>query len=671
MRIDPARLFSPSPHLSPAKRSPDGQGLAEKGNQPAETLPSAWHFEHNDWLVGGLGVWPTSFLLEDALPLWKQRLHAWCPTHFPKANSRWPHESQVYLHHQGRTVFFSGHLFLSVLKHMGRKRQSCPQRLIHLLLAGRPLASHAQPFLASRRFHLGRARATTNGQVCSVIHMQPSPSTRSLIAHLAEAQLSWSGKDPIQELAPLKSKLQQHAVPEVFENPSLQAMVQNWVMDGPKPHYRAQALAAHPFPLAGLVMRQWQPKEIQPYELSVDQDAFDLAPINALIDHGKAWKPALLQHVLSFLEPLKNAPDILALHEDIRRGFQRLSKTSGQFFIPTPLAFFSRRHCSGDGISFPGLTSAPMYVRMVWLMGVLQVTDLPRSGEQWASCFTLLNTLTQLPDGVNHYHSELTIHAKRERIRHYRTHTRGLTRATDPKEWLISTLDQSLLSQVRWDVYPWIARAFDDTCLPLAHWSPRLWLRAHQALHLAHRRATRRQIEALAREQENVAGIEHQAAWPACLPTRATHAGYCFDALLNPITLTKEGDRMGHCVAGYVGACARGHSRIYSMTSKEGGASVTLELVQPAPGQAPVIAQLQGPLNALATDKATQAAAAFVAALASWPDHRAWPAVELAPCWERFLNAKQSVEDDQFHQDVRRWVLQHTPPSSHQIAPVQ
>ena len=671
MRIDPARLFSPPPHLSPAKRSPDGHGLAEKGNQPAETLPSAWHFEHNDWLVGGLGVWPTSFLLKDALPLWKQRLHAWCPTHFPKANSRWPHESQVYLHHQGRTVFFSGHLFLSVLKHMGRKRQSCPQRLIHLLLAGRPLASHTRPFAASRFFNLGRSRTPTDGNAYSITQAFPSQSTRTLITHLDDVQLSWRGKDVVQELAPLKGKLQLHGVPDVFENPSHQALVQNWVMDGPKPHYRSQALGAHPLPLAGLVLRQWQPRKIQPYDLGEDPGAFDLAPINALIDQGHAWKPAMLQHVLSFLDPLKNAPDFLALLEEVQRGFQRLSKTSGTLFIPTSFAFPSSSQDRQGQFSFPGLSSAPAYVRMVWLMGLLQVADLPRSGEQWASCFTLLNTLTQLPDGVNHHHSELTIHAKRERIRHYRTHTRGLTRATDPKEWLISTLDQSLLSQVRWDVYPWIARAFDDTCLPLAHWSPRLWLRAHQALHLAHRRATRRQIEALARQQESVAGLEHQAAWPACLPTRAALAGYRFHALLNPIVLTKEGDRMGHCVAGYVGACASGKSRIYSMEAEAGEERVTLELVQAERGHFPVVAQLQGPYNSSPTDQATQAVQAFLESIKSWPDHKAWPSVELSPCWQRFLNARQSVEDEPFFEDVRNWVACNAPRIPDQTPPVQ
>jgi hypothetical protein len=656
MRIDPALLF---PFVvGPRLGDWVVQGYGHDGEPPHE-----WHFEHDGWLVGGQQVWPTEKCLKEARPLWWHRLHAAWPSRFPL--SKTGNTRVVYLHREGWTAFVHSDLLFSVIKHMVRRKQSSPQTLIALLLRGKPLSFFSQ------RKALPQQQAWEPMDATSPWNLGHIPRRHVLNMAPAEEHADpqrWRGNGSRRQtgdLQPLYERLTAmldgHPIAEAFPCALFLAHFQNWIQSGPQPLYRSQALAAHPLLMGGLLLEQWQPLSAHP-SIHWSPQRFNPTLLNHLterIDRGLPWQSLLCEHLLGRIPQSEDWPDAQAIAVELRRGFKRLSKPSAAAFLPADCIFPG---------SSPKVWAGALFVRswntssnqlpfvVIWLLGVLEKQDLPQSVAQWRSCSLLLGTLMSHPLGTA---AEMTHFDQRQRFRHYRTILKGLTPATHPDDWLISQEEHSVLEQWH-DTHTWLTRAAHPYPLSERPWGATAWRRAHHAFHLAHRRATRRQIERLARLHGHRPHAALEVVWPACLPRQRDHGGYRFQALLNPLALTQEGDLLGHCVAGYVEPCAQGLSRIYSIVSHDDTEAATLELYQPTPGKPPAVAQLQGPRNTLPSRALQLSVAQFMAALEAWPDHRAWPCVELSTEWQRCLNERGHVEDDQFWEEIRTWISKHT-----------
>lgn len=650
MRIDPSRLFF---------FHPDGsQGRPSLSVSTQDDAEQDWHFEHDGWLVGGQHVWPTEDDLNEALPLWRHRLHAAWPSRFPP--NKTGDVRLVYLHREGWTAFLHCDLLFSVLKHMRRRKQFSPQKLIALLLRGKPLSFYSRRRAPPPRKAWGSIDTTSPWNTAHpprrhVLLMAPAGEHADPRKWHSNSRWQASNLKPLQER--LMGLLAGHPIASSFPHALPLAHFQNWIQAGPKPLYRSQALAAHPLLMGGLLLEQWQPTSAHP---SIHWSAQRFSPtlLNNLterIDQGLPWQSLLCDHLLTRIPQGEGWPDAHTVAAELRRGFKRLSKPSAAAFLPADCIFPDSSHevwAEAFFVRSWNTSSAKLPFVVIWLLGVLEKQDLPQSAAQWRSCSLLLGALMSHPLGTD---AEMTFFEQRQRLRDYRTILKGLAPATHPHEWLISHEDQSAFAQWH-DTHTWLTRAAQPLRPPVRPWGAAGWVRTHHALHLAHRRATRRQIERLARLHGHRPHAALEIVWPACLPRQRDHEGYRFQALLNPLALTQEGDLLRHCVAGYVDQCAQGLSRIYSIVSKDDREAATLELHQPKPGELPVVAQLQGPQNTQPSRALQSSVSQFMASLKAWPDHRAWPYVELSPEWQRCLNERGHMEDEQFWEDVRAWV---------------
>jgi len=646
MRIDPSLLFKACP-------SPPRGWMPVHGQGRDVDPPDEWHFEHQGWLVGGRFAWPTAQQANKALPLLRHRLQAAWPAWFPPSQKN--DLRFVYLHKDGWTAFFPHDLLYSVLNHMVRRQQSCPQKLISLLLMGKPLSFYSRRMARQKN---RREQATVTRPWNTGHH----PHSHTLIMAPSGDFADPRPQEEKSTTTPLQDRLMLllagHPIALAFPDPLHLAHFQNWILAGPKPVYRSQALAAQPLLMGGLLLEQWQPTSAHP-SIHRSPQRFDPILLNNLtdrIDQGLPWQSLLCDHLLTRIPQGENCPDASTIAEELRRGFKRLSRPSSGVFLPAHQIFpeSAADLWAGAGFVRAWGTNSPMLpFVLVWLLGVFEKRDLPQSLNQWRSCSALLNTLIHHPLGTE---TNLTTFEQRQRLRHYRTILKGLAPATHPEDWLISHEAQNAFEQWH-DTHAWLTRAIQHSSPAQRPWGAATWVRAHHAFHGAHRRATRRQIERLARLQGHRPHAALEAVWPACLPHQRDHGGYRFKALLNPLSLTQEGDLLQHCVAGYVGHCAQGRSRIYSIVSEKDSEAATLELHQPKPGEPPVVAQQQGLRNTQPSRALRLAVSQFMASLEDWPDHRAWPRVELSPEWQRCLSERGHVEDEQFWEDVRSWVF--------------
>lgn len=649
-------------------------------------IPTGWFFEHNGVTVGAVGCWPLQYRVDKAAPLFHFRKEAWVSwlrrTHsdlLPLTGDEQHDPTMVFVRHEGMVLPLHPELLYSVLQRMDRNGQTDTSTLVSLLLGGKSVRDYYRKpprwrlkFPLPRLSHVALERR-------GGLQREKASFWKTLQSMLPVASADfWQAVLP---LCPIPTDM------DAFRGPP---RAQNWVASGPIPLYREQAVRAHPILLPLLIQDVWYPDNVEKARLASQpmhkgmqktSPADLLAWLTGCIDNGVSWQSGLAEKLLDLSCFLSEAerPQVLA---EIKRGIQRLGKPALAHHFP--LEHLLDRWASHQ--DFLGNTLAinlfdASLTSLVWLVGVLEISDLPHTADQWEAMEKFFArwkramepTVVQTSDNKKRFMAFF-----RSQVRRYRTFLKGMNCPQGASNWIVSEADQNAFFNALHSVPAWLQEAFSTTDwfgglqeqIPscdfsnhvtqhLSTWNVKQWLRASDFMHLAHRRATRRCVEALAAAQPSPTHF-NDPAWPSCLPAAFTHQGYAFKALLNPHTLVEEGQDMHHCVAGFSHACANGYSRIYSICHAHSEERATLEIRRTESGEL-VQGQLNGPYNSVVSPELAGAAEAFLEVARQWPDQQSWPQVELSPQWQRSITGVNAVEDEVFLDEIRQWMRSHHP----------
>ena len=661
-------------------------------------IPPGWFFEHNGVTVGALGCWPLQYRVDKAAPLFHFLKEAWVswfrrayPEQLPPLTGDNQHgPAMVFVCHEGMVLSLQPELLYSVLQRMDRNGQTDASTLISLLLGGKSVGDY---YRKPPWWRLGLPLPRLSDVVLE--RRSGLPREEASFWKVLRPMLPVASADFWQAVLPTSST--PHNT-DAFRGPS---RVQNWVASGPIPLYREQAVRAHPILLSLLIQDVWYPDNVEMARLAsqpMRKGTQKTSPVDLLkwltdrIDKGISFQSGLPQKLLDLSSPLAPSEHHQILAE-LKRGVQRLGK-------PVLAHHFPLEHLLdrwGSHQDFLGNTLAinifdgPL-TSLVWLVGVLETFDLPQTSGQWEAMErlfghwkrsvslhqTLQPTTTRIPSSLNTQSMILF----RSQLRRYRTTLNGIMSPQGASTWIVSEAHQNAFFNALHSVPSWLTQAFftpdwlgqpehlgpdqlkqreflKHVSFYVSTWNAKQWLRASEFIHLAHRRATRRCVEALAAAQPSPTHF-NDPAWPSCLPAAFTHQGYAFKALLNPHILVEEGQDMHHCVAGFSHACANGYSRIYSVCHAHSEERATLEIRRTESGEL-VQGQLNGPYNSVVSPELAGAAEAFVEVARQWPDQQSWPQVELSPQWQRSITGAHVVEDEVFLDEIRQWMRSHHP----------
>lgn len=722
MRIDPTLLFTLQSPSIPAQRSADlieKHGFKDGEHQEYHTLftsifhtPSAWFFEHDGWLVGGVGgfmecqyydndnshiflckdgiaslVQPESFSktvkgmrtdgLTDAGTFIDRLTNGMTPQHFMEGFSKRSCRTRPYLAQPIDGYFADLLAFHSVASFQGKDH----------------------PFeedITSRVNGLGAFRHLTLPRG-SYDQVNSRTQVREELLSLISSQVNTTS-------AVIRQALNPAAVEAAKAAGSLNLRLVAWLTQG-NTQRRIQALEANPGPLGGLVLEYWKPWIPRDRPSSMVEDFTDdadrlkslqrgeaayhtlirqgMARLGRLIDDGQPWYAFAAQWLTTLHKAMGVHVDE-SYTQELLRGLQRIPRLpSGR--RPTlqacrslgwlQLHTYDRQRTTLD-VYTP--SSASM---LAWLCGVMEMADLPHSADQWAALRETLasamaadaNSLASKREPPEQSHGRSLA-----AFRRYRHTFKGVAQPPQGSDWLVSYAVLNTLGDARQDAATWLQHAYQQSknfTASVLHeaWTIKQWLDASVALHRFHHQATERQAALKAKAMAAFHQGSTTGLWPVGegLPTHTTHHDVALTALLHPLALLKEGEEMGHCVAGYSRACFSGQSRIYSMQHLQTQERATLELtlsthVAPAaqagrtamrraafayPETRVAPQQLRGPHNQAVSEGMRQAAVALIAEVNAQDHVGGWPCLEVPAEWE----GRQEL-DPLFFEQVRQWM---------------
>jgi hypothetical protein len=732
MRIDPTQLFTPfqpseadrqsaraflCEHLGPEENP--SEGMIEH-TLALQNLPAAWYFEHDGWWMGGFGGFPDMPELE----IGSDHSHR---TFLCKDRVGWLVQQRAFKREVNRMRaegLTDPRIFLERLTN-----GLTPQRFMERFGSNKAvLGPYERPMADDGQVSLGNT--FTKGALGPDVTFK---TRLDFLAKIATGLASISGDNAARTKTANRDNLSKMLVAQANEqaeqthmamlralNPAALTAAANarfddlrlvsWLTLG-NSERRIQALSAHPGTLGGLVLRHWLPvpskAPVSHHSRLHDLTAEDLkqhrsaslqalrmgsqgiAAIGQRIDDGQSW----YEEAAQWLTRLHAKQGMRVDHQytqELLRGFQRIPRLP-QEQRPTKetLDHIGCLHPHLDDT--PSLSdkeyTIPQAATAVWLAGMLQVADIPRNDSQWAAAREMLLSMM----GHDRLDSTEAFNEQAARpclsltsLRNYRRCFQGLTQplVTDSPDWLLPFNLLHELSDTTRDSAGWVANSVG---LPTsaayllldARFTLQQWQRAQRVLHGYHHQFTQRQA---AKKAESMALLEKDVAlWPLGdgMPQTSEHHGVVFHALANPSALLREGEYMGHCVAGYSPACFAGSSRIYSVTHQHTGERATLELVwadrmgsraqqggrvsrvstfaYPTPQLS--IRQLRGFHNGPVTPALIKAAEAFLAACRAEESLAPWPVMETPNEWR----GEQHEPDDLFYQQVRQWMAHQHP----------
>lgn len=736
MRIDPAQLFTTFAPSEADHQAAHDFLRSHTGVEPTPSmleltlallhLPAAWHFEHDGWWIGGFGGfpglsrWSTNAELADRIFLCKDKVGS-------VLQSRLFLKTVSSMHAEGLTepgVFFdrltqglTPRQFMDCFGMAHGALGPYQRPLVNQVDEwGRNYASEQAILKPGERFRhrfdsLARI-ATGNSNI---------PSQRPLNA------LDLAGQQRAQSRLMASIDLQSEQTQEALLNTLSQASVEaaasagfddlqlvSWLTMGHSER-RIQALQAHPGTLGDLVLQYWRPNasngqsanhllgtEDSPKETKARQAASGrltrlgnkgISALTQCIDQGLPW----YTEAAYWLTELHAQGGMLVdkqYTQELVRGFQRIPRLPLDR-RPTKatlehLGWLQPQRGKSGCLIFnkPEVSQAAM---VIWLTGVLQLADLPLNDAQWAAARETLSPL-MMHDALSFCQqakkgllatSCLSLNSVRAYRRRFQGVTQPLTHGST--DWLLPFNLLHDLANTTLETATWIAQALgnpDPTqrffLVMDVHWTVKQWQRAQRVLHGFHEQWTRRHAATKAKAMAAIDQDNPPALWPigSGLPIQKDVQGVSFKALAHPLALLKEGEHMGHCVAGYSPSCFSGDSRIYSVSDPLSGERATLELAwvekrtdtasprgttpgQPRflyPSPQLIIQQLRGPHNEGVSERLRQAAEAFVINARSSGALEIWPHVEVPKELQ-----EQNGPDDVFFEQVRRWMVQHYP----------
>lgn len=722
MRIDPARLFAPQSPSVAEQRATDlikKHDFVDGVNQEYHTLftslfdtPSAWFFEHDGWLVGGVGGFTECKYYDND-------------------------NSHVFLCKDGVASLFQPEIFSKTVKGMridgltdagtfidrltngvtpqhfieGFSKRSCRTRpylaqptdghfadlLVHHSVASFLGKDH--PFeedITSRVNGLGAFRHI-NLPRGNDYQAQSRAQVREELLNLLSSQVTTTS-------SVLRQGLNAAAVDAAKSAGSLNLRLVAWLSQG-NAQRRTQALEANPGVLGGLVLEYWKPWVPRSRPSSMVEDFTDdaerlknlqrgeaayhtlirqgMARVGQLIDEGQPWHG----FTANWITRLHQA---MGIHVDERytqellRGLQRIPRLPRER-RPTlqacrSLSWLQLHTYDTQRTTLDVYTASPAAM-LAWLCGVMEMADLPHSADQWAALReTMASAMAADAESLASKRElpEQSHGRSLAAFRRYRHTFKGVAQPPQGSDWLVPYAVLNTLGDARQDAAAWLQQAYQQSKRFIASvlheaWTTKQWLDASAALHRFHHQATERQAALKAKAMAAFHQGSATGLWPAGegLPTHSTLHDVAFTALLHPLSLLKEGEEMGHCVAGYSRACFSGQSRIYSMQHLQTQERATLELtlsthVAPAeqagrmatrrssfayPETRVAPQQLRGPHNQAVSEGMRQAAVALIAEVNAQDHVGGWPCLEVPAEWE----GRQEL-DPLFFEQVRQWM---------------
>lgn len=746
MRIAPALLFRSQTPSSTALAEAEAL-LAKHGVNPTESTthnvavlfhcPAAWHFEHDGWLIGGLGGFPG----------------------LPRGTGNFHFSDEVFVCKDGVGAQIHPSFLQEAVKSMNTDGSTDLALFIERLTAGLTPRQFMEGFSSASgrqgpyqtRFGAGeemRLNYFSPAEILMDLDSYPQADAflkrtqqLSLDALLFDHndgvecyQLITNNDDQPSERSAVQKDLQQwlfaqahptrQALIEALNQPAYQAArsahsnglrLAAWAALGNSPR-RIQALEAHPGTLGGLVLFYWKKqskrapnkrlgaKKSDPQwaQLRAQDLAYwallrsGMAELGRLIDAGQPW----YAHAAQWLTQAHHAAGFYVdarYTQELMRGLQRTPRLPADR-RPTLRTLSCVADLEPHSYSVLCTTlstpSASPAATLIWLLGVLEMADVPASNDQWAALRETLASPLNMDRHTEQNGLDPRQHPTKTSLaqgRNYRHFMKGLAQAPQGMDWLLPYEVLVDVGEAGMEVTHWVKEAHNAPdpwtwSVLKEHWTAKQWLEASAALHRLHQHATARQAANKAKAMAAFHAQPGEGLWEAGggLPAQASREGVAIRALLHPWALLKEGEDMGHCVAGYSYACFQGRSRIYSLTDTHTGERATLEVgfsvvVEPYrsnpqagmatrrpsfayPQQQLVQIQLRGPHNQAVSDRLHQAAKGLIAAANANPDLERWQVMDVPDEWQG-----QSGVDDRFYEQVREWLGQAYPRIASQL----
>lgn len=412
-----------------------------------------------------------------------------------------------------------------------------------------------------------------------------------------------------------------------------------WLSMGNSKH-RFQAMQAGSLALVDLIHFQWGVAATEDGSLSwsynhpitpADYARFD--SLSRAIDEGHPWMDQTCQLLFSAQWAGPRLPAMT--QQALRTGLRRFSSTP-ESERPHGLC---HQWMDGDNNPF-GAT------RGLWCMGVMEKHHLPQNTEQWKNlnCFLQVLFPPFSAGGDAHF-----LNYKRYTLPLWKAHVsasgfpllandihKRKNHLNPIRLWVQESLGQ------RYNLIPYhpqFQRALDS--LTLSQWEA-----FERPIHAFHQQATER----LFQRQADQSNPEYQ--WDLYMAETFQHGSVTLTGLRTPVQVMNEGRTMQHCVAGYVGDCFAGQSRIYSLVDHRTGERATLDLCQKE--QRVVLREIKGHRNQPAAPDLLRAAEAFIDQLPI--PSQPWPNLPVPPQW-----AGKTDLDEQFHAQVLDWFQRHHP----------
>ncbi len=633
--------------------------------------PKAWHIQHDGWLLGSVGLWPTPAALgkkDDNKPTsgmntsvskaLRQRIF------IPTGSTL---DNRIFAIHDGQVFYLKKAEFQDAMHKLQEAGQTDPSSLMQSV-----------------------ERLVQNGHVVqkhSTLRTSSIMSFRSYIdAHLQSVFGEKPKVDPTEDIkkqtidAFVKAIGPAHGV-ALKLGPSTSTALTNWLNAGDTKR-RLQALESTPAPLAQLIENHAREASEEPTH--AQQYAFErMAAITQRIDQGQPWfeeAAGMLKHQME--QSRQTLPE--GFEQAVVRGFQRLARmpnrenwwrthalnTDEILSLTVPERFFfgsvsveSNEHSDWNVDIHPALA--------LWGLGMVEKVDAPRNPEQWESMVRMLKHVFSNEGRFDW-----------ESAQGYRPYFRGFTQELQEQEqgWIVPGESLHEFLNTKRETIHWLSQAIQpDLPLPtegmpaVEHFEYmasekrtvdarvskafnfKQWMDAGRTLHRFHEQATQR---AMARKTEEMAAFKQgdsEPMWEPGGPMTMDSHGVHIKALCHPLELLEEGDGMDHCVAGYSSHCFSGRSRIYALHHVETGERATLEIEQVGdenpqlPYQVKTV-QLQGPKNMDVSMTIKAAARQLIKDINQAPQ-APWPRLETPAEW----TADASGPDALFFEQVRAW----------------
>lgn len=629
MRIDPTYLFSPPSPSAAAQRSVDliqRHGFKDGENQEYHALftslfhtPSAWFFEHDGWLVGGVGG-------------------------FEKCEYYNTENSHIFLCKEGFASLVQPEVFSRTLKGMQLEGLTDAGSFLDRLTDG-VTPQHFMEGFSKRSCRTGTylAQPSAGPRAGKLAYHSPisfdkkdHPCQEDILSRVSghggfrfyhlphgsceQAEIRSQVKNELLELlssqvattgSVLRKALNSAAVDAAEGAGALNLRLVAWLSLG-NTQRRIQALESNPGTLGGLVLEYWKPWVPRSRPSSMVEDFTDdeerlktlqrgervfhtmvrqgMARLGQLIDEGQPWYAFVAQWITQMNQAMGVYVDE-QYPQEILRGLQRVPRLPPEQ-RPTlatcraidslhPYVYDSQR----TTLDLYHTSPAAM---IAWLCGVLEVADIPKSPDQWAALRETMGEAISADQQSVNGHREHAGQPKGRTLaafRRYRHTLKGIAQPPQASDWLVPYGIINDLAMAREEIEAWVRQAYGLSRAGASSvlnevWTMKQWLEASKVLHRLHRQATERQAANQAKAMAAFHEGKQAGLWPAGdgLPEQITLDGIVLTALLHPLALLKEGEDMGHCVAGFSQACFSGRSRIYSMLNPETQERATLEL---------------------------------------------------------------------------------------------